>query len=292
MPSSITHRLIAEESAERLPEVQELVRRYSDYYFLGAQGGDVYFFYRFLHKKEQNFGQFLHRHRVYDVFSYFARELSSPALQGEARGRVRAYVYGFISHYCADTTFHPFIYNYLEENGDGKFIHQQIEADWDVYFLRTHRGEENERYDFPFSPKKIVREKTLFRLIAGLAQALGREKVTRKKFNAAIKRFYFYLRFFHRKCYASYRRWERTERFFRTKLRISRLFPRSEPDKRYLQNDGFARYSEGRGGNADELFARAVDETVRLVRLFGQTRGNPLPAEEFSKSFLTGRETV
>ena len=46
MPSCITHQLISERARELLPEpVKEAAERRHDYYFLGAQGPDVFFFY-------------------------------------------------------------------------------------------------------------------------------------------------------------------------------------------------------------------------------------------------------
>ena len=112
MPSSITHQLIADEALPALPpEAARAAERNYDYYFLGAQGPDVFFFYRPLSKSEPNLGKFLHRERVFDVFTLFSCYLKT--LAGEEKERITAYVAGYISHYCADTAFHPFVYNYL-----------------------------------------------------------------------------------------------------------------------------------------------------------------------------------
>ena len=45
MPSSITHELIAEAAAEAFPEeIRRLAGDHPDYFFLGAQGPDLFFF--------------------------------------------------------------------------------------------------------------------------------------------------------------------------------------------------------------------------------------------------------
>ena len=55
MPSSITHELIAEEAIKRLPEkIRKIVQDSPDEFFLGAQGPDVFFFYRIGCRSEYN----------------------------------------------------------------------------------------------------------------------------------------------------------------------------------------------------------------------------------------------
>ena len=296
MPSAITHQLVAEEAEKLLPEgLQHIIERAPDEYFLGCQGPDLFFFYRIGNKSEYNLGKFLHRNRPYDVFRFFARLLSGeqsarfPAYSDEDRTRAFAYILGYIAHYATDSTFHPFVYNYMDKEGSEKRVHQLIENDWDVHFLRKFRGREAEKFRCAFSPKKVAKSGAVARLYACLAEELGREEVKRGKFNAGLRNFWRYLTFFHGKCYSSQRGWERCERFFRTKPFLSCLYPRRQPDPEYLANDDFARLSEGKGKNADELFDRARDESARLAILFCECvrKGEPLPREEFSLSFLT-----
>lgn len=289
MPSSITHQLIADEALPSLPpDAARTAERNYDYYFLGAQGPDVFFFYRPLSKSEYNLGKLLHRERVYDVFTLFSCYLKT--LAGEEKERTTAYIAGYISHYCADTAFHPFVYRFLEENNAGKFVHQQIENDWDVYFLKTRRGKTAERYAFPFSSKKLVTEGTLFRLYEYLALKLGRRQLKRNSFNRSLRGFEKYLKFFHGKCYSAQKRWEKTERFFRTEHRMSCLYPRANPDREYIDGENFLRLSEERGASADELFGLAATESARLcTRFFSERAEGFLPRKDFSRHFLTGK---
>ena len=298
MPSSITHQLIAEEALKRFPPAAaEAVRRAPDEYFLGAQGPDMLFFYRIGSRKEYNYGKYLHRYRVYDVFILFLRALAQdkndnriPVLSDEEKTQALSYMLGYITHYCADSAFHPFVYNYLQKTNAPKAVHQQMENDWDVYFLREKRGRENENFSYAFSSKTLIEHKTVARLFRYLAEQLEREEVKDRKLNNGIKNFARYLRFFHKKCYKSQRRWERVEKIFRAKKFMSALYPRENPDPAFFSGEDYEELAEGRGKNADELFDSAVAEAIRLCRLFlDAMNGASLLREDFGKGLLTGK---
>lgn len=290
MPSTITHQLIAEDARERFPApAKEISERAKDEFFLGAQGPDFLFFYRIGCRSEYNFGKYLHRNRVFDVFCYLLEYLGG--LSGGERDFLLAYALGYICHNATDAAFHPFVYRFMEENRLEKREHQQMENDWDVYFLRERRGMSAEKYNFGFSPKVLNEHGAVERWYEHLARKLGREEVTPAAFRRGVKRFSAYLSFFHGKCYSAQRGWERTEEFFHIKKYLSRLYPREAPDPRYLGGDGFFECSEGRGSSADELYDLAVEESVRLVGIFlrAAEEGGQLPYEDFSKGFLTGK---
>ena len=296
MPSSITHQLIAEEALRLLPPfAKAAAERFPDEYFLGCQGPDVFFFYRIGNKSEYNLGKFMHRYRVYDVFSLFSDALrgkeGAPRFDEAERAQAFSYVLGYITHYAADTAFHPFVYAYLEKYRCQKREHQQMENDWDVWFLREKKNAEAEKFRFAFSPKKIIRDGTAARLYAYLAQRLEREEVTKARFARGVKNFSRYLKFFHGKCYSAQRGWERTEKFFHARRYLSRPYPREIPEPAYLAGEDFFSLSEGRGHSADELFALAVKKAARLAALFTETleTGAELPREEFSNGLLTGK---
>ena len=298
MPSGITHQLVAEEAEKLLPEgLQHIIKKAPDEYYLGCQGPDMFFFYRIGNKSEYNIGKYLHRYSVAETFRLFARVLAGeqnprfPALSEDDRTRVFAYILGYITHYATDSTFHPFVYNFMEREDCPKRIHQLIENDWDVYFLRKFRGREAEKFRCAFKVKEIAENGAVARLYACLAEELGREEVKRGKFNAGLKNFWKYLTFFHGKCYSSQRHWEKLEHFFRAKPFLSCLYPRKEPEREYLANEDFLQLSEGKGGNVDELFDNAVKESARLASLFVECvrKGEPLPEADFNKSFLTGK---
>ena len=287
MPSCITHQIIAEEAKAALPDaVADAAEKHADYYFLGAQGPDVFFFYRPFSKKEFNLGRFMHRRCVYEVFSFFARYL--PSLADEEREQANAYVAGYLCHYAADTAFHPYVYRYLAAHESVRSEHQLIESDWDVFFAREKRNKNAEGWKFPLSAKKINREGTLFRLYFALCTELGRIPPTKRNFNRGISLYGKYLKFFHGKSH--YQGWRRAEKLFRFRPIVSSLYPRKDTNPAYLYGEDFLRLSGEE--NADALFFRAVTNAENLSEdFFAAVRERtPLPREEFNKSFLTAEQ--
>ena len=65
MPASITHELIARECLKLLPApAADAACRAPDYYFLGAQGPDLFFFHAPFRRDLPNLGKSLHRNRL------------------------------------------------------------------------------------------------------------------------------------------------------------------------------------------------------------------------------------
>ena len=127
MPASYTHHLVAAEALSTLPSnVFNVITPHLSLYFFGAQGADFCFFYRFLNPKSKNLGSFLHRKGGYTAFcmlsAFSARDLG-----------LFAYTLGFITHYAADVTFHPFVY---AQSGKSPLKHARIEGALDVHFKR------------------------------------------------------------------------------------------------------------------------------------------------------------
>ncbi len=296
MPSSITHQLVAEEIKKLLPnDAQSAIDSAPDEYFLGCQGPDVFFFYRIGSKKEYNLGKFMHRYRVFDTFELFLHALKQdgdgrvPRFSETERTQALSYILGYITHYATDSTFHPFVYNYLKAVGAVKVEHQQMENDWDVYFLRGKRGQETEKFRFGFSPEPLIEHRTVARLYRYLAANLERDEVKQRKFDNGVKNFVRYLKFFHGKCYKRQRGWARTEKVFRSKKFLSALYPRKDPEPAYLDGEHYFELSNGRGANADELFDRAVKEGARLAKLFlAALDGGELTRDDFGRGLLTG----
>ena len=291
MPSSITHALIAEEAAKRLPQpLQTMIAAAPEAYFLGAQGPDMFFFAKKANKQEGNLGKFLHRNAVYELFCAFVEAL--PALSGEARTVAEAYCLGYVTHYCADVAFHPFVYRYLEQNALKKREHQRMENDWDVYFVRKLRGREAEHYPFP--DVKACKSDALLALWKSATTALGRTPMDEKTLFGGINNFAWYLAFFHKKCYTSQKHWARFDRLLHIRA-LSCLYPAREPDDAILSGEAFERAANADTAlppvrTADDLFERAVSESVYKILLFSDTLGGALlPREQFDRHLLTGR---
>ena len=275
MPASITHYLIAKTAERELPpELWTAVKVAPDYFFAGTQGPDVFFFY---HPVRQNLGKHLHRNDIYELFEGFLHALHARA--GEARTYALSYTLGYISHYCTDITFHPYVYKYLNEKGAHKSEHQRMENDWDVYFVRKYLQTEVEHFPFPYSAGKFIRENILLPFLVSALKTCG-FSLSGSELKGALKAYGRYLSFFHGKCYTR-------GRLFSAKS-VASLFPRKNPNERYLYGAEFERLSGAK--SADELFLRASKESYKLMQTFSDclTKNEELPRAEFSKHLLTG----
>jgi hypothetical protein len=128
MPAYYTHHLVASKAFDTLPiPTKNIVGLYLPLYFFGAQGADFCFLYRYLSPRSKNLGSYLHRNGGYPAFcvlkSLAARDL-----------KLLAYTLGYITHYAADVTFHPFVYAHA---GKSIWSHARIESAMDAHFLRT-----------------------------------------------------------------------------------------------------------------------------------------------------------
>lgn len=288
MPSSITHWLIAREAQKQLPaEVASVLSAAPETFFLGAQGGDMFFFAKSANRAEGNLGKYLHRNKVYELFCSFVESVR--ALPEGQRAHALAYCLGYAAHYCTDVAFHPFVYRYLEQNNKAKRVHQRLENDWDVYFARKIEGREAERYPFP--DLKACDEEALLAVWRHATRALSRTEMTRAVLHGGIRNFAAYLAFFHGGCYAAQKGWAGFDRLFHAHL-LSCLYPRSEPDPDVISGAVFERAANAggeRAASADDLFARAVDESAEHIGLlYDAVQGAPLKKELFDRHLLTG----
>ncbi len=277
MPSSITHELIANAAKEKLPQrLQEEIDLAPDYFYLGAQGPDPFFFYKPMCKKEYNLGKTLHRRQLYTWFCALLDGLKTR--EGEELNKCRAYALGFCTHLEADVAFHPFVYAYLEETGAHKRFHQLMENDWDVVFLKTLRGESAYGYRFPFDCKKIAREGVLFPYLRDAAAKLKRHPMTKGAFKRGLRLYRWYLKHFHR-------------RHFRyLKPFAPKFYVRDTCDPSELGGENFYRLSGGKAHTAQGLFSLAADNAAMLMQTFlsALETGAPLSREQFGRHLLTG----
>ena len=273
MPSAITHELIAKSALALLPkEERACAEAAPEYFYLGAQGPDLFFFYRPL-SKEYNFGKLLHRGRLYEWFSALLEGLKTR--QGETLEKCRAYALGFCTHLEGDSAFHPFVYTYMEENDLKKREHQRIENDWDVYFAATLEEKTVYGYDFPFDLKKIAREGVLYEYVSEAAARMGRT-FEKRAFSQMMLLFRRYLIHFHK-------------RHLRYLLPFaSKLYPKKIPDPGVIGGEEFFRQSGEKAADADALFLVSTDAAARRMQDFLRAaEGSPLP-HTFSRHLLTG----
>jgi len=144
MPELITHCLISYKVSAKMTDknIKALLDRYPKEFTLGAQGGDLFFFYHYgiLKNKESipDFGERLHKENIDQFFKlgaeYIKEHKSEPLL---------SYFLGYLSHYAADKNVHPFVYQKSEHSTTQ---HHNIEFMLGKQFLKDTTGED--AYDF------------------------------------------------------------------------------------------------------------------------------------------------
>ena len=246
MPASYTHYLVAQKTLARLPKsVQKEIQPHLPLYFFGAQGADFCFFYTVLGGFSQNLGSYLHRQGGFPAFKV-CKTLSVQA-------PIFAYSLGYATHYAADATFHPFIY---EKTGKSALRHTRLENALDKYFKSSTADESNQKNDAYYCARLTAKDKeTLFFLYAAICARIGFPPLEKKPFFRAITLFNAYL--------------PPSFRIFSLKI---------TPLIRSISTQ------------ANGLFERSLKEAEAVCGAFLESvkKKTPLPCEIFGKSYLTG----
>lgn len=293
MPSSYTHQLIAEKIYEGLSaECRAAVSPRADY-FLGAQGGDVFYFYNMTGGRK-NIGKYFHRRNVYGVFNSFAQSVREGAEEAAV-----SYIAGYVTHYVADTVFHPYVYWFTarEKERTGRRrdnFHALIESDLDSYFVQKE-GKELTGYRLPTSAD-LAHPKAIFPAVErAVAAGDGEVKLKERAFERAIDRFFRFQDAFEDPDGTRRRRLYGTEKTMRLPHFFSGLYRRTAPDVRYLNREHAEWYYPAEPSvrsreSADDLFSRSVQEGIRLTESFFRAarEGAVLDGTDFSRHFLTG----
>lgn len=274
MAAFITHELLAQAVYNELDREEKEKIPYLYAFFIGAQGGDCFFTYRPLSGKKRNLGKLLHRK---NIFAFFAAAKEYAEKTGDY-----SYIFGYITHYVADTVFHPFVYateyrllSSLKKQRRKDKVHFLIERDIDSLLLKKA----GVRPLFKAEEKDFAAAYALLKY--AVKKAYGQELNERAALNA-MKRFPARQRFFddpdgtrRKKIYA----WEKKlhlRHFF------SYMFLRPDPDIR------FETLSLGEEKKTVyQLFEEAKEKSLRLIRAF--CRQNTLNESEFSQDFNIGK---
>ena len=180
MPAAYTHYTVARETLALLPPlIQTKLQPHLPLYFFGAQGADFCFFYPVLGGFSQNFGAYLHRKGGFSAFQVCKTFSAEPSLF--------AYSLGFITHYAADTIFHPFVY---AKAGKSALKHTRIENALDCYFKAKAPNHASEYFRCKLSSTD---KKNLFLLFAAISARVGFPPLDQKAFYRAIRLFNAYL---------------------------------------------------------------------------------------------------
>ena len=135
MPAATTHIECAKDIYHSLPIGKQVVIDDKNMYYLGAQGPDLFFFYKFsLPSRLKEIGGYMHEHRIYDVVKYMYDYIAK-----NSDYDLLSYYYGYLCHYALDSMAHPLVYqrsrygNLRDE--PEMIIHFRIEAFIDKYML-------------------------------------------------------------------------------------------------------------------------------------------------------------
>lgn len=121
MPDYFTHAICADVIYKKLESKYKNMILSKDLYFLGAQGGDVFFTYN-MKPSKANLGRIMHKMSPVALFEKLAEGNLS-------------YLAGFATHYALDACLHPEIYSY-ERTSRSPFAHVKFEDDLGLFVSR------------------------------------------------------------------------------------------------------------------------------------------------------------
>ena len=274
MPAFFTHETVCEKVLDRLPEKQ--AARISDraLFYLGAQGGDPLFLYR---DKNKRLGVVLHREKIYEFFAALLRaDCDSFAL-------------GYLTHYAADTVFHPYVYRYVREHGEEypkHNLHALIERDID-YFLLAAANADPRRHSYPTKPGGDGL-KTLYTALSPAIRSVYGISVDYKKFARAYRAYFRYQKLLQDRSGMLRPLVRGAEAVFFAPHTLSDLMLRRTPEIRFSN----CQRDEGESTVYD-LEEESAVKSLKLIRLFtaAKDKGEPLPEKLFSESFNKGKES-
>ncbi len=183
MPTAITHQLLAEEVlAASDASLRERVASLPLYYF-GAQGPDFWFAHGAFSPTD-NLGRHLHTRRPLLFFRILAAA-------GRTDADVFSYAAGYLTHYAADTVFHPYVYGMMRKLGrESKYLHHAIEHALDGALLRALRGVSLLRARLPKAGDVNVEKLgKIYETYVRYARATGRDVPARADYFRALRRY-------------------------------------------------------------------------------------------------------
>jgi len=148
MPSYLTHRIAGESVSKgiRGGALKKLLDDNIKVFRLGCQGGDIFFYYRYLFGRKAwdaiRFGSLLHSKHIKTFFKESLKYING--YRGEGKEALIAYFFGYILHYCTDKNVHPFVY---KKTGTDINHHHRLEHMLDAMYTREKWGKEARTFD-------------------------------------------------------------------------------------------------------------------------------------------------
>ena len=111
MPSIYTHNYFAKDLNKELNKLNIYKLSNTRYYEIFAQSFDNLFYYNFLSIKKgkeiRTLGHYAHVHKVWEYFKNMVTYIKKNKLYDDEN---LGYLYGSLTHYCLDSTAHPYIH--------------------------------------------------------------------------------------------------------------------------------------------------------------------------------------
>ena len=201
MPSCVTHSYFARDVLEKIkPNIKKTICKELNSYILFSNGPDFYYSYN----KYRVIGNYMHRKNTGTYFKNVIEYIKNNNLKKNPK--VLGYLYGFITHYCLDSTIHPLVYyqtgRYIKGNKSRKKYkgkHGLMEYVIDCYMIKTKTKDKINKFDIDnFCMPNIILDKELMDLIVYCTNKTYDINITDKIITKSIKkhkRIYKYIRF-------------------------------------------------------------------------------------------------
>lgn len=156
MPDILTHLLCAEESKKNLHgDLKKILKNHSKIYNLGAQGPDLFFYYKVYPWQNANetdrYASLIHANRTTDFFMNAANSIKR-SIHHDPMGffttknytdihRHFSYLAGFLTHYAVDTICHPYIFYF--SGVKGHYNHKYLECIIDTLMMDIYDAKDS-----------------------------------------------------------------------------------------------------------------------------------------------------
>jgi len=183
MPGFITHYICGQAAlSAALPDAQKMIRPYQQFYNIGTQGPDIFFYYLpgLLKKESRSIGSQMHKQQFGEFISRMIDIMMLEKLPDVSRSLLFSYISGFLTHYALDATAHPYVYSKtgVRKKGDKtKAIkysvdHRKFETAIDILMLDLMSSKKPSDYKL----WELIRtDRTLAKRLAGAMSASVRE---------------------------------------------------------------------------------------------------------------------
>ncbi len=204
MPSSITHAYIAKDVYEALNThiKKRISEEYLNNFIIYSFNADVLYFYKILAvysskaKKIQKLGSYVHNNKTNEFLINITNKVKKSKDNQEF-----TLLMGFITHYIADSTLHPFI-NYksnliINKDNNIRDTHFIIETYIDNYYVNKRENIDYRKYKF-YETLNLDRNENIVNLLnSSFLEVFGESNIGEYYFEAVkdMKNFFHYLRY-------------------------------------------------------------------------------------------------